>query len=285
MALYPSLENLKIDNNTKKTQINPIPQYPTIVPKCAINDKKTLYPQLDDYMGLALNDESIKNEIYSVNDNELSEKSRSSSTKASLSNDFIESQRTPVNNGIRELTLSKDKDGKIGLRVHAVQNGIFVCLVSPGSPAIQSGLRFGDQILEVNGTSVAGFSMEQAHKIFQNAPANNIKIVVRDRPFERTIVMHKDSSGQIGFQFKEGKIISVVKDSSAAKNGLLTDHQILEVNGKNVIGLKDKDIVAEIKKSSDTVIINVIPTYIFEHIVKNMAGSLLKLMNPSGPSL
>lgn len=52
------------------------------------------------------------------------------------------------------------------------------------------------------------------------------------RPFERTITMHKDHSGNIGFQFKEGKIIAIVKDSSAARNGVLTDHQILEINGK-----------------------------------------------------
>lgn len=44
--------------------------------------------------------------------------------------------------------------------------------------------------------------------------------------------MHKDSTGYIGFQFKNGKIIALVKDSSAARNGLLTEHQILEVNGK-----------------------------------------------------
>lgn len=29
-----------------------------------------------------------------------------------------------------------------------------------------------------------------------------------------------------------------MKDSSAARNGLLTDHQICEINGQNVIGLK-----------------------------------------------
>lgn len=44
--------------------------------------------------------------------------------------------------------------------------------------------------------------------------------------------MHKDSMGYIGFQFKNGKIIALVKDSSATRNGLLTDHQILEINGK-----------------------------------------------------
>lgn len=50
--------------------------------------------------------------------------------------------------------------------------------------------------------------------------------------------MHKDSSGHVGFIFKSGKITSIVKDSSAARNGLLTDHHICEINGQNVIGLK-----------------------------------------------
>lgn len=44
--------------------------------------------------------------------------------------------------------------------------------------------------------------------------------------------MHKDRIKYIGFQFRNGKIVSLIKDSSAAKNGLLTNHQILEVNGK-----------------------------------------------------
>lgn len=103
--------------------------------------------------------------------------------------------------------------------------------------------------------------------------------------------MHKDSTGHIGFQFKEGKIIALVKDSSAARNGVLTDHQILEINGKvikvnyccyhfnwlffffvylwqNVVGLKDKDIVTEIGMSPNVVTITVIPSYIYDHMVK-----------------
>lgn len=60
------------------------------------------------------------------------------------------------------------------------------------------------------------------------------------RPFERIITMHKDSTGHVGFIFKNGKITSIVKDSSAARNGLLTEHNICEINGQNVIGLKVK---------------------------------------------
>ena len=50
--------------------------------------------------------------------------------------------------------------------------------------------------------------------------------------------MQKDSGGYIGFVFKDGKIKSLVKDSSAARNGVLTDHQLIEVNGQNVVGIK-----------------------------------------------
>ena len=42
---------------------------------------------------------------------------------------------------------------------------------------------------------------------------------MRDRPFERTVTMHKDSAGTVGFQYREGKIMALVKDSSAARNG------------------------------------------------------------------
>ena len=58
------------------------------------------------------------------------------------------------------------------------------------------------------------------------------------RPFQRTITMHKDSSGHVGFIYKSGKITSLVKDGSAARNGLLTEHYICEINGQNIIGLK-----------------------------------------------
>ena len=64
------------------------------------------------------------------------------------------------------------------------------------------------------------------------------KTIMLFRPFERTITLQKNSMNQVGFIFKDGKITSIVKDSSAARNGLLTDHQLCEINGQCVIGLK-----------------------------------------------
>lgn len=80
-----------------------------------------------------------------------------------------------------QLILCKDGDGKVGVRVHAINNGVFVCFVSQNSPAAMVGLRFGDQILSINDICVAGYSMDQVHKLFRNADVNGIKVVVRDR--------------------------------------------------------------------------------------------------------
>jgi syntenin-1 len=44
-----------------------------------------------------------------------------------------------------------------------------------------AGIRFGDQILQINGTTVAGFTMDQVHALFRKSPVNGISVVVRDR--------------------------------------------------------------------------------------------------------
>jgi syntenin-1 len=80
--------------------------------------------------------------------------------------------------------------------------------------------------------------------------------------------LHKDSVGHIGFQFKSGKIIGLVKDSSAARNGLLTEHHLLEVNGQNVVGIKDKDITAIIDEGGPIITVTIIPSFIYDHMVK-----------------
>lgn len=62
-----------------------------------------------------------------------------------------------------------------------MNNGIFVCLVSQNSPAALAGLRFGDQILSINDVTVAGYTMDQVHKMLRNAGVNGINVVIRDR--------------------------------------------------------------------------------------------------------
>ena len=45
-----------------------------------------------------------------------------------------------------QVILCKDADNRVGLRVKSINKGIFVCLVTKGSPAAMGGLRFGDQV-------------------------------------------------------------------------------------------------------------------------------------------
>ena len=77
--------------------------------------------------------------------------------------------------------MCKDGDGKVGLRVKAIDKGIFVALVAKGSPTAMGGLKFGDQVLQINNETVAGYSAEKVHSIFKNAGVNNIVLAVRDR--------------------------------------------------------------------------------------------------------
>lgn len=80
--------------------------------------------------------------------------------------------------------------------------------------------------------------------------------------------MQKDSAGYIGFIFKDGKITNIVKDSSAARNGILIEHHLIEVQGQNVVGLKDKDIQKVIEGTGRTVTVTIMPSYVFEHMMK-----------------
>ena len=50
--------------------------------------------------------------------------------------------------------------------------------------------------------------------------------------------------------------------------GLLTEHHLLEINGQNVVGLKDKDTKAIIDECGDVLTITVMPSFVFEHMLK-----------------
>ncbi|CAH2232760.1 jg15506 [Pararge aegeria aegeria] len=284
MSLYPSLEDMKVDKmvRAQMAQHQAPPSYhSTYQPITASaataspSVPRHVYPALGDYMGLELSQDVIAVNMpeYQV---QTFQPSGAVSMVAPISSQSPSLLKATVTNGIRQIILCKDRDGRCGLRLHSVNNGVFVCYVAAGSPAALAGLRFGDQILEINNVTMAGMTMDQCHAILKKAPVNGITMAVRDRPFERTVTLHKDSVGHVGFQFKDGNIVGLVKDSSAARNGLLTDHQILEINTVNVVGMKDKDISKVIDASPSVVNITIIPQYIYKHMISKMSSSLFK---------
>ncbi|KAK4875176.1 hypothetical protein RN001_011598 [Aquatica leii] len=294
MSIYPSLEDMKYDQLARAqhqaVQQIPLPNYPSPNAPTAPG-AGAMYPSLNDYMGLELSEAAILanmpeyNQIAVIPPRDVVPQTNYNNMVAPISGQSLGLYKAQVSHGIRELVLCKDKDGKVGVRVKPINNGIFVCLVIDKSPAALAGLRFGDQILQIDGNTVAGYTMDKVHNLLRKAGVNGISVVVRDRPFERTLTLHKDSTGHVGFQYKNGKIFSIVKDSSAAKNGVLTDHQLLEVEGQNVVGLKDKEILKIIESAGNVVTITVIPSFLYDHMIKQMNTSLIKdLMDHSNPT-
>ncbi|KAL4236810.1 hypothetical protein ACF0H5_005197 [Mactra antiquata] len=301
MSLYPSLEDMKVDQMAQAQRQHEASQQPAVTypaaggqypPQQAYPTQSAsagaLYPTLDEYMGLQLTPTFVQQNMPAYNDQQVAIPQNTSSNMqvAPVSGNNVGIQRAEIKQGIREVVACKDNEGKIGLRIRHVNNGLFVALVQQNSPAALAGLRFGDQILQINGQNVAGWDNDKAHKVLKQADGQRISFAVRDRPFERTITMQKDSNGFIGFVFKDGKIKSLVKDSSAARNGVLTDHHLIEVNGQNVVGVKDTVTSEIIEAGGRTVTITVMPSVIYEHIVKCMGNSIMKkLMDHSIPDL
>ncbi|XP_067409834.1 syntenin-1 isoform X3 [Emydura macquarii macquarii] len=298
MSLYPSLEDLKVDkviqaqtafsSNPANPAIlseasDPIPQDGSLYPR--------LYPELSQYMGLSLNEEIQRNmpmvaDTQSQGQQLVTRPSAMNYMVAPVSGNDVGICRAEIKQGIREVIVCKNQDGKIGLRLKSIDNGIFVQLVQANSPASLVGLRFGDQVLQINGENCAGWSSDKSHKVLKQAPGERISMIIRDRPFERTLTMHKDSMGHVGFIFKNGKVTSIVKDSSAARNGLLTEHNMCEINGQNVIGLKDSQIADILATAGKVVTLTIMPSYIFEHIIKRMASGIVKsLMDHTIPEV
>jgi len=59
--------------------------------------------------------------------------------------------------------------------------GVFVSFVHANSPAALVGLRFGDQILQINGENVAGWDTDKVLKVLRKAAPERITMAIRDR--------------------------------------------------------------------------------------------------------
>ena len=280
MSLYPSLEDMTV-GKLAQAQVQQ-PQNPmALTASPAVVVSGGLYPSLEDeYMGLELT--QYRAQMAPVAGTALATRSNSGAVTG-VANVGI--RRAEIKQGVREVVLCKDQKGKCGLSMFAASKGVFVSFVAKASPAAIGGLRFGDQVLAINGEIVAGYTSEKASKCITKAPAEKITLAVRDRPYERTITVQKDSSNHVGFTFNNSEIKNIVKDSSAARNGVLTDHYLCEVNGQNVIGLKDKEIGELFSESPHTVTITIMPTFIYDHMMKNMGSSLRKQMDHSIPDV
>jgi len=291
MSLYPSLEDMSVAKHVEAQAYQETQHHQQAIASGSIAPdtpmSSSLYPSLNDFMGLQISQATLQQNMPSTSGQVVQYQAPSQQMVAPITgNQNMGLMRSEIKQGIRQIIACKDQKGKMGIRVQHVNKGVFVSFVQKGSPAAMAGLRFGDQILQINGETLAGFDRDKVMKLIKKQPAERIELAVRDRPFERAITMQKDSVGHVGFIYKNGKINSIVKDSSAARNGLLIEHNLLEVNGQNVVGLNDKEISKILSESERSLTITIMPSFIYEHMVKCMSDSLVKkMMDHSVPDL
>ena len=86
-----------------------------------------------------------------------------------------------VSHSVREIKVSKDPKGFVGLQLRDQDCGVFVSYVQSDSPASVAGLRFGDQVLKINDKVVAGMSGKDAMNFIRKQCCNTFVITIRDR--------------------------------------------------------------------------------------------------------
>ena len=67
---------------------------------------------------------------------------------------------------------------------------------------------------------------------------------------------------------------------------LASDHHQVEVNGQNVVGMKDTDILKIIQESARSITLTILPVFVFDHLTKNIGWKDMRAnMDRSVPEL
>uniref|UniRef100_A0A6C0EB62 PDZ domain-containing protein n=1 Tax=viral metagenome TaxID=1070528 RepID=A0A6C0EB62_9ZZZZ len=229
-----------------------------------MSKQSSLYPSLEEFM--------VQEEITLINSLKTPEKQTTGlelikqEHKLVLSNPEVY-QKSSIASGIYSIQYRKNQD--ISFTFHDYKSGIFINNLN--QPAVNLGLHFGDQIININGISLSGLKTEKVkehYDLYDNSQL--ITLMVRDRPYIKVITLTKSpQNDKLGFMIKNGYITDLIKNTSAHLNGLLTDHKLVEINGNPVFHLNDTQIINNIKESQYlSVHLSICPREFYEKITK-----------------
>ncbi|ULU05949.1 hypothetical protein L3Y34_018100 [Caenorhabditis briggsae] len=181
-------------------------------------------------------------------------------------------ERTQAIENARETMIEIDKDGKgLGLSIVGGADTVLGTVVihevySDGAAAHDGRLKPGDQVLEVNGTSLRGVTHDQSIAYLRRTPPKVRLLIYRDVNLQLSLLdptqiynifeidlVKKTGRGLgisiVGRKNEPGVYVSeIVKGGLAESDGrLMTGDQILEVNGKDVRGCMQEDVAAMLK--------------------------------------
>ncbi len=137
------------------------------------------------------------------------------------------------------------------------KTGIFVRKIKTPD----TGVHVGDQLLNINGITVAGMKPQEIYNIINRIDImESINTNIKSRPYGKIHQLHKDLTGNIiGVTLKNKKITNIIRDTSCARNGVLIDHYIVNVDGKDVTSYNNTQLIEYIKMRSNIVTIIVYP--------------------------
>uniref|UniRef100_A0A915ECS4 PDZ domain-containing protein n=1 Tax=Ditylenchus dipsaci TaxID=166011 RepID=A0A915ECS4_9BILA len=182
----------------------------------------------------------------------------------------------------KETWIEIDKDGKgLGLSIvggsDTVLGTVIIHEVYPdGAAAVDGRLKPGDQVLEVNSTSLRGISHEQAISLLRRTPAKVRLLIYRDVNLQLSLLdptqiynclsielTKKPGRGLgisiVGRKNEPGVYISeIVKGGVAEADGrLMQGDQILEVNGQDVTASMQEDVATILKTCTGKVTLKI----------------------------
>jgi C-terminal processing protease CtpA/Prc len=204
-----------------------------------MSKRTSLYPSLEEFM--------VQEEITSIKAHKIQEESDSSGleiikkeNKLILSNPEVYQESCKI---------KYRKNQGIFFTFRDYKSGVFINNLN--QPAIDLGLHFGDQIINMNGISLTGLKHQKVLEHYNlYDPSQLITLMIRDRPYAKIITLTKSSqNNRLGFVIKNGYITDLVNGTSAHLNGLLTDHKLVEVNGQQVFHLDDTQLINKIMET------------------------------------
>ena len=180
------------------------------------------------------------------------------------------------------LLLEEDKPPCFGFKITVMDNGVYVTHIESDGPAVRAGLKYGDQILRIGQEYCSGVLLSQVEEII-NSSGDELTLFVRDRPNEKMYTLLRDSSGHFGFRIRSAQIIKVIPGTSAARNGIPTNHFITEVNGQNVLGWDDDKIRerVDIAATDGAVTITLLHERAYKDFIKDLGATLYATMDHS----
>lgn len=105
----------------------------------------------------------------------------------------------------------------IGVYIDLIENALTVVSPMPGSPAEEVGLQPGDVLVAVDGTSLAGMTIEDAQKLVQGPEGTTVQLTIarpgQEEPFIVEVERRKIDTPVVGYELDEATGVAVISVS------------------------------------------------------------------------